>query len=240
MLHYLCPWTDVVEASHDASHIENGGGEGSTDGLQFSLEQNFGELEFDWEERTVRLRAMGENPDEPPLLMAQISMDQLSGRTSMSSHQLTPQDFLDETITPRHDVYDSDWVCINHRGRDTPMSHMIGHVSSAVILVSLVPLPLLLPAFLILLLIRRWSQKCAMQSCSSDGDERLSKRTLLFKSISKAKMSTRMRLSKVIPLRYKRDLQNASRLKLTRRTNGVTVAQMIPYKAYDRDMPQFS
>jgi len=35
-----------------------GRGEGSTTGLQYSLLQNFGELEFDWRERTVSIRAI--------------------------------------------------------------------------------------------------------------------------------------------------------------------------------------
>lgn len=249
MLHYLCPWTDVMKASSDASHSEDGGGEGSSSGVQFSLQQNFGELEFDWEERTVRLRAMNENSDEPPLLMAKLSMDQLSGRSAMSSYHLTAEDFEYETASERHYLYDSDWVCINHRGRDTPVSHMIGHVSSAIVLVTLVPMPLLLPTFLVLLLIRRWAQKGDSPFCGSIDDKRLSKRGM-FKSVPKAKLSKRMRLSKLIPSRYKtyvsmakqskRDLQNISRLKLTRQTNGVSVAQMIPFKAYDREMPQFS
>lgn len=215
-----------MEANSDGSHAENGGGEGSADGLQFSLEQNFGELEFDWEERAVRLRAMGENPNEPPLLMAKLSMEQLSGRSAMSSHHLTAGDFSDETASVRHSLYDSDWVCINNRGRDTPLSHMIGHISSAMVLVTLVPLPLLLPAFFILLLIRRWSQKSAARSFIADGcDEKLQKRSP-FMSTTKSKISKRMRLCKMIPFRYKtyislakqskRDVQNMSIGKLTR------------------------
>lgn len=157
MLHYVCPWTDVVESTD--IHAENGGGENAAKGIQYSLEQNFGELEFDWEERTVRLRAMGENPTAPPLLMAQLSMDQLGGRSALSSQHVTADDYRIESArqTQYGDDVSSAWICINNRGRDTPMAHMVGHVSSAVVLIALAPLPLLIPTYLVLVLVRRWS-----------------------------------------------------------------------------------
>ena len=60
---------------------------------------------------------MGKNVDGPPLLMAKYSMDQLSGRTTVPSPHLMPEDFQDETNTAHHRLHDSDWVCINHSGR---------------------------------------------------------------------------------------------------------------------------
>ncbi len=68
-----------ASASDDSSIdglYENGGGEGASTGLQYSLLQNFGEMEFDWLERTVTLRSLGKDEAKPPLLMAKFSMDQ--------------------------------------------------------------------------------------------------------------------------------------------------------------------
>jgi hypothetical protein len=176
LLHFLCPWTDIMDASishHD--HFENGGGDNATvQGLQFSLEQNFGEIEFDWDTRNVKLRAMGTNPDAPPLLMAQINFDQLLGSSPMSNQFLSMDDYQTELNDNRgrytstenssyiDDQNDATWICLNHRGRDTPIQHFIGHVSSALILAVLVPLPIVLPltiiAVLLLIRIRRWSR----------------------------------------------------------------------------------
>jgi hypothetical protein len=202
MLHYVCPWTDVMQANKGVPHAENGGGEGAATGMQFSLEKNFGELEFDWEERVVRMRAMGENPSAPPLLMAQYSMDQLAGRAPVSFHGLSPDDFAVESSTVRHSFYETDWVCLNHRGRDSPLSHMMGHASSAAALVLLVPLPLLLPAFFSLLLIRRWSLKSVPPVVDSRSWNQQKKPS--FKNGgNKSKVTSWIRLSELIPIRFK-------------------------------------
>jgi len=218
-LHYLCPWTDVMMSIDDTSAdelYENGGGEGATSGLQYSLLQNFGELEFDWNDRTVSLRAIGENPEDPPLLMAKMSMEQLSGAAAISSPHLTTEDFRIEANSVRHRLLESDWVCINHRGRDSTISHMIGHVSSAVVLVTVVSLPLLPPVMFILFLIRRWMQKYATQSFDGEAKGYLPKRGII-KQISKSKRyKTYLSLAKHSKYR----LRNISRAKLTERTMG--------------------
>lgn len=145
---------DATKSS--AGLFETGGGEGSAQGRQFSLEKNFGEIEFNWVERTVSLRAIGEDRNAPPLLMAKVEIDQLSGRKEMPASQVTSKDFQAEETDIRHHLYKSDWVCINHRGRDTTHLQIAGHVTSTILLVTLVPLPLLLPAILGLCFIRRW------------------------------------------------------------------------------------
>jgi hypothetical protein len=174
LLHSLCPWTDIMDHTN-ALHYENGGGERANQGLQYSLEQNFGEIEFDWDQQLVQLRSMGTIPQAPPLLMAQVSFDQLSGQVPMSSQVLSLKDFETEWVENprRYSLYNSSgplsqvhhdpaaWVCLNHRGRDTATQHVIGYVTSGVILTILVPLPLVFPsillAMLLLIVIRRWS-----------------------------------------------------------------------------------
>lgn len=210
-LHYLCPWTDVMKASKDDPHFENGGGEGASTGLQFSLEKNFGELEFDWDERVVRLRAMGDNPHGPPLLMAQYSMDQLSGRSPLTQSPtqnplLTTNDFAHESLSRRQALQtDSEWVCVNHRGRDCNLSHMMGHASTAVGLIALVPLPLLLPVFVCLYLIRRLSSKTVISPSTiidNKRDQTVGKAWL--KDIrSNVKAANLLHFSELIPFRFK-------------------------------------
>jgi hypothetical protein len=174
LLHYLCPWTDILDAT-GLEHIEHGGGENATvQGLQFSLEQNFGEVEMDWEAGTMQIRALGHQDSSPPLLMAQVHLDQLRGHQSLSTQLLSQEEYEAEWQRnpggryPRnpgnHSRDDTDtatWVCVNHRGRDTAVQHLIGHVSSAVILTILVPIPLVAPLTLIsllaLMVVRRWA-----------------------------------------------------------------------------------
>jgi hypothetical protein len=169
MLHYVCPWTDLmvspVQSSSSSEQTsgsdglyESGGGEGTPQGLQFSLEKNFGELEFDWEERTVTMRAFGEDQDASPLLMAKTSMDQLSGKTFTPGSSLKNEDFVKE-LDSRHPAARGEWTCINHRGRDNPLSHIAGHITAGITLTVIVPIPLFMPSILMFFLIRRATRR---------------------------------------------------------------------------------
>jgi hypothetical protein len=166
MLHYLCPWTDLMVSGERTEGLhESGGGEGSKQGLQFSLEKNFGELEFNWEERTVAMRSFGEGSTLTPLLMAKTSMDQLSGKSSMPGSLLSREDFHRENRT-QHPALSGEWTCINHRGRDDHISHMVGHLTAGITLTVLVPMPLVLPSILMLFLIRRASRNVQVPTTS--------------------------------------------------------------------------
>jgi hypothetical protein len=146
--------SSAQESSSGGKLYESGGGDETPQGLQFSLEKNFGELEFDWEERTVAMRAFGENPDASPLLMAKASMDQLSGNSYTPGSSLTGEDFLRENRT-RHPTVQGEWTCINHRGQDNLLSHVAGHVMAGITLTVIVPIPFLMPSILMFFLIRR-------------------------------------------------------------------------------------
>lgn len=173
-LHMLCPWTELMVST--ASSSESGGGENAKTGTQFSLRKNFGELEFDWDERTVTFRAIGEDGNGEPLLSARLSMDQLSGRISISGGFLKPKDF---EIQRCHDsILDGDWVCVNHRGRVTVMEQMLGHVATGFAL-TLAPFPVLVPVYFLLLAMGRFlrrGRRTAAKVCSS---QKLNKTPLL-------------------------------------------------------------
>jgi hypothetical protein len=240
LLHYLCPWTDVMDATGSSNGLhETGGGEGAAEGLQFSLEKNFGEFEFNWNERSVSLRSFGEDPKAPPLLMAKVEMDQLSGHKTMPSSRLTPADFQAEENDPRHRLYESDWICINHRGRDTMDKQIAGHVATAVALIAVTSLPLLLPAFVALCVIRRWARRQVRP------DAIYGKAGTRDGHIAPTRVSKRERLAAkcraVASTLANQDLQKIPRVKLmARQKNGMRVSKMIPFKACDREMPQFS
>jgi hypothetical protein len=152
LLHYSCPWTDLLDGENTAS-----GTTAATKGLQFSLEKNFGELEFDWDRRIVSMKVLGENFDGAnPLLFAEYSLDQLSGHAPVESYHLTSVDFGKEATMQSPE---SEWICINHRGRDSQLSHMLGHLATGVVLTFLVPFPLFLPGLVFCLLARRASTK---------------------------------------------------------------------------------
>lgn len=126
-MHKLCPWTELLESrSEDVlkGSYENGGAEGSKQGLQYSLQKNFGELEFDWEQNRVSVRSIGENGQ--PLLSARLSFDQLSGVDPIQT--VTPAAFesFDTGNTPAR----CDWVCVNNRGVASPKEYLNGQVQS--------------------------------------------------------------------------------------------------------------
>lgn len=131
-LHNLCSWKDVMTLSSP-----NG-----KSGLQYSLEKNVGELEFDWEDRTVTMRTFGE--DSVPLLHAKFEMDSLSGHTPTRNSFLSKNDFIQE-LNNMHPSVDNEWICINYRGRENNLANMAGHVATGFVLTVLTPLPCALP-----------------------------------------------------------------------------------------------
>jgi len=167
--------------------------------------------------------------------MAKFSMDQLSGRATVPSPRLSPKDFREEAGSTRHKLYSSDWVCVNHRGRDSTLLQTLGHGSTLLVLVTVVPLPLLLPALLILFLVRHWAQRPTARLWV--GPRRLGRKRRILKRLVKGKA----RFSKVFPLRYKtyaslakRDMQRISRVKVTKGSQVVRLSLMC------RDVPQFT
>jgi hypothetical protein len=153
MMHYVRPWTDLLVSDPSSLEseglFESGGAEGAKQGLQYSLERNFGELEFDWEERSIIMRTMGEDPKAPPLLSLKVNMDQLSGIQEMPGSTLSAQDFATQAKKQQQQQeqsLDAEWVCINHRGQVSTTGEVIGHLGVGAglgIVASLTMLPVL-------------------------------------------------------------------------------------------------
>lgn len=126
---------DDDHCTNDSQLYESGGAENAKKGLQYSLDLNFGELEFDWEKKILTVRTLGKELDSPPLLAAKYHFDQLSGAsafpggdeglremiarnlsTTFDAHRL---DFLPRFS--RSDTKQNQWVCIDHRGSADPL-----------------------------------------------------------------------------------------------------------------------
>ena len=160
LLHYTCPWTDIIS-------IPNNNRTTAKVGLQYSLEQNFGEIEMDFPRKQIHLRTIGTNAQ--PLLQLQYTFDELltspsdRGKTIDPTQQqmqpyLSMKDFQNE-IRNNPQLYNhiskddpNQWVCINHRGRDTTFQLMTGYMTSIALLTILAPLPVLVPSTMCLLL----------------------------------------------------------------------------------------
>ena len=151
-MHYILPWNHLANSDGAAY---NGGIENAKRGIQYSLERNFGELEFDWEGRTVTIRVMGEDPNAPPLLASRISLDQLSGRTQVHTDLVAARDFELE-VHKRQELRASkaEWTCVGHRGRVTTARELTGQALVVISLGFIFGIPIFLGLYLSLRLIR--------------------------------------------------------------------------------------
>jgi hypothetical protein len=240
-LHTFSPWNDILQAptySSDSSAdglYENGGGEGAAKGLQYSLEQNFGELEVDWDGRTVTLRSVGKNAAAPPLLVAKVSMEQLSGRAPVASPHLSMDNFRAEMDKDVHRLYNSEWVCINHRGRESTLDYILGHCLTVTALFTIVPLPILLPVLCLLLSIRRWSQHHASRQHRNGIEFKGRKRRILKRMVkSRIPKGLRQRHKAYASLSKQYHLQGTTKFKATRPSGR---DQIIPISFDIREMP---
>jgi hypothetical protein len=118
-LHVVAPWTEIMHARGDSFVLTDGT---SSSGLQYSLSQNFGEIEFDWEAHSLTLRSMGESGE--PLLAARFSLNELSGRTAWPSSNWTRSTWSidDAERMASHANSPSNWHCVNHRATNYRVS----------------------------------------------------------------------------------------------------------------------
>ena len=124
--HLIFPMPDLIVSDAGVNNsndvyqnrlFENGGAEGSKVGKQFSLELNFGEFEFDWDENALSIRAIGKDPDAPPLLSASYSFEELNGEVDIPGRTTTI------ALSERYGhhqmdglvIGDGKYFCMNHR-----------------------------------------------------------------------------------------------------------------------------
>merc|ERR1711862_407286 len=130
---------------------------------QYTIELNFGELEFYWDDITpyVTARVFGKNSlsSSVPLLSANWTLDQLSGRTSIpggafsSVYDIPLFDNNDETKRDQ-------WKCVPYRGQSNPILVMICNILCAVAFFVLV-LPMSSPLVMFIYVLRScWNRLC--------------------------------------------------------------------------------
>ena len=158
--HHNTAWTDVV-------HVKDPYDPEAKGGYQYVLERNFGEFEFDWEQRQLIVRVFGEEVDAPPLLSTSWDFDVLSGfRPPTKAGNLSQSDFedlLQEILS--HGANEQDWVCINSGGRQSLLLKIFGVISPIFLAGTLMSTPIWIPALLMFIMLRR--MKGAKTSCSS-------------------------------------------------------------------------
>lgn len=121
--HYINPWTEI---------LVDKGAEGAKSGLQYTLELNFGELEFDWENRAIQARVFGVD-NAPPLLSVRWDMDR--------------QDYSNNG---------NHWNCVNHRGPVNPIHRFVAQAISIGIMLTFAGAPTFAAILAVALLARRF------------------------------------------------------------------------------------
>jgi hypothetical protein len=145
------------EVYNQDSLFESGGAENARQGLQYSLDLNFGELEFDWERKILTVRTLGKDLHGPPLISAKYSFDQLSGIidipggedgllemiTKNGSQSMNFWGITDLPIFSKTEPRQNHWTCIDHRGTAHPFRITMSYASLAFVLI-VIPLIMLL------------------------------------------------------------------------------------------------
>jgi alkaline phosphatase D len=138
--HWIGAWSDLVQI--DESKAE----EGAKAGTQYSLDRNFGEFEFDWEKRQVRIRILG--LETTPLLSTVWDMDYLSGPAAgIHNNFVTDADYLYKKLAP-HGIQENDWICVNHGGHPSLAYKMLGVVAPISCVLMMMLIPFILPAII--------------------------------------------------------------------------------------------
>lgn len=156
LAHFILPMPDLLNSNNARTNsglFENGGKDGAKKGKQYSLELNFGEIEFDWDNGHVIVRAVG--IDRSPLLSASYTINQLSGLQKMpgaieniASHVKRGAWLRDGRLV------DGKYTCLNHRG-----SAHIAHIVAGVAIETFWAMTLLLSPLIFIIMIINWALK---------------------------------------------------------------------------------
>lgn len=165
VLHHSGAWSELIVAE-GSTPSDSPIDDKAKSGVQYSLDLNFGEFEFDWDNSTVTARILGPNPEDPALLSSRKdgqgwSFDTLSGKNPLLTSKLRSNDFVAtfEHLKSSGIVSDGDWVCIANEGavsETTKMAALLVAVLLGVSIRYIIPFFALPGALLILL----WRSIC--------------------------------------------------------------------------------
>ncbi len=159
LAHVIFPMPDLMNSQNNKLEqgrldllFENGGAENARTGKQYSLQLNFGELEFNWNAKIVKMRIIGKDNNAPPLLSASFSFDQLSGREKTSGKR------LDKKLPTKYgrnvmdgDLVKGEFICTNHR--PNPSSFDLTLATTCIGLFFLITM--LVPPFLLFTIVKK-------------------------------------------------------------------------------------
>jgi PhoD-like phosphatase len=177
---YTGAWREVLvlQPDHQKSrHLPTAQREPERKGVQYTLDLNFAEFEFDWDKSNVIVSLRGIK-DAPPILAIALDLDELNGRHSKQSEgaghldrSLLPggpttapwADFHRqyETLQTHGTVVDSDdWICVPYRGAPSPPHKLVGALAPPLLAGILMSLPITLPSTLLVgILIASWVRR---------------------------------------------------------------------------------
>jgi hypothetical protein len=154
LAHINHAWTDVVDIGKERH-------EGAKSRYQYSLELNFGEFEFDWEQRQVIIRILGKDMEATPYLSTRWDFDALSGKTKLEeTGKIQAQDYdnIWQQVST-HGAKQSDWICVNYRGSASVPLKVFGVMSPVGFACFWMSLPIVAPLVLMYILMRPRSKK---------------------------------------------------------------------------------
>ena len=130
-------WTDLVD-NGDVSI------EGAKAGVQYTIDLNFGEFEFDWENKEVVSRIFGEKDANRPLLSNRWSFDLLSGKVPpMPTGRVKAEHFVLPDELRRRGATHDDYICVSLQGPQTPARTLSGFVLSSTVIFSILVVPVI-------------------------------------------------------------------------------------------------
>jgi len=161
---YLSPNDAKVKHSKKATYFESGGADGSKAGKQFSLELNFGELEFDWDDQILHIRVWGVEHNAPPLISAKWSFDQLSGHTDASSLYINATKVRKSSV---NGDFTRQWYCEDHRGHVNLLHSIVGKIFVASGFIALTFGPLIIPLLVFFWILKKIRRKFKVKICTN-------------------------------------------------------------------------
>lgn len=151
-------WTDLVD-------LKGPPREGAKRRIQYSLERNFGEFEFDWNKRELIVRILGEEVGGKPLLSTAWKFDALSGIAPMrETGKVQPHHY--QSIyrdLSLHGAQEDDWICIPYRGPSTFLRKFYGFITPVGLSLTIVMSPLILLLLLVYFCFLRPKRKNKLQ-----------------------------------------------------------------------------
>ena len=152
-------WTDLVD-------LRGPPREGAKRRVQYALQNNFAEFEFDWDSRELIIRILGEKVGGKPLLSTAWSFDGLSGVTKFpETGKVKPSDF--QSIYKHlsvHGAQKEDWICVNYRGPSSLAHKLYGFFTPVMLAGSIVMMPLIVPLLLAYFVLLRPRKKKKIKS----------------------------------------------------------------------------